>query len=115
MPADHGPAPTCPHQIFIVELESDDRSPAAGGLSDNQGAVLAPHKMLVPDLAAWIKKGHLFAAFRVDAVCVWVPLWPLHKGQANQRFSSVEGPPAAWGMMCSTCMGIAVWLCGVRQ
>lgn len=47
--------------------------------------------------------------------CVCVPLWPLHNGQASQRFSSVEEPPAAWGMICSTCMGMAVYACGVKQ
>ena len=46
---------------------------------------------------------------------VWAPLNPLQKGHASHRLSGEESPPAAIGMMCSTCIGMAVKLCGVRQ
>jgi hypothetical protein len=40
--------------------------------------------------------------------CVLVALELLHSGQASQRFSSADVPPAARGMICSTCIGMAV-------
>lgn len=68
VPAGHYPAPACPHQVLIVELEGSDRGTPTGGLPGDQGAILAPTKVLAPGLAAWVEKRYSLTALRVSAV-----------------------------------------------
>jgi hypothetical protein len=70
MPASRYPTPTCPYKVHVVKLKGDHRSTPTSGLPDDQGAIFAPKKVLMPDLTAWVEKGYLLTALRVSAVCL---------------------------------------------
>lgn len=54
--------------MLVVELEGNDRGTPTGSLPNDQGAILAPTKVLAPGLAAWVEKGYSLTALRVGAV-----------------------------------------------
>jgi len=76
MPAGHHPASACPYEVLVVESKGNDRGTPAGSLPDDQGAIFAPTKVLVPALTAWVEKGYLLIALRVGALCLR-PLVPV--------------------------------------
>ncbi len=68
MPTGHDPTPTRLDQVLVIELNDDNRGTPTSGSAEDEGAIFIPIKVLVPDLAAWIKEGHSLPAFGVGAM-----------------------------------------------
>jgi hypothetical protein len=93
--------------MIVVEFQRGNRDPTNRRQSDDLRTVLTPAQMVTPGLLARVEKRHTFARYRINTIGLRAFMTIAQRAR-QPKLSSVEEPPAATGIMCSMCIGIAV-------